>query len=142
MYGALDISTSGMVAQRMRLTSISGNIANRATMIQSDGEVNPYRRRMVHFAPGDPSAKTPEGRRLGVHVASVEVDSSELAIAWDPTSPYAYKDGPKKGYVPQSDINPVVEQINALEASRAYEANVVAAEATKSMMAQALRLLA
>jgi len=44
--------------------------------------------------------------------------------------------------VPQPNVNPVVEQINALEASRAYEANVVAAEATKSMMAQALRLLA
>ncbi len=142
MYGALDISTSGMVAQRTRLASISANIANRATILDSAGNVNPYRRRMVHFAPGDPSARTPEGRKLGVHVAEVELDKADFNMVWDPTNPYAYKNGPHQGYVPQPNVNPVVEQINALEASRAYEANVVAAEATKSMMAQALRLLA
>jgi flagellar basal-body rod protein FlgC len=142
MYGALDISTSGMIAQRTRLASISANIANRATILDSEGNVNPYRRRMVHFAPGDPSAKTTEGRRMGVHVAAIEVDNAPFNMYWDPTHPYAYRDGPNKGYVPHPNINPVVEQINALEASRAYEANVVAAEATKSMIAQALRLLA
>jgi flagellar basal-body rod protein FlgC len=39
-------------------------------------------------------------------------------------------------------VNAVWEQINAVEAARAYEANIVAAEATKSMLGQALRLLA
>lgn len=142
MYGALDISTSGMVAQRARLDSISANIANRATILDAQGNVNPYRRRMVHFAPGDPSARTAEGRRKGVHVAKVEIDKADFNWLWDPTNPYAMKSGPKQGYVPQTNINPVVEQINAMEASRAYEANVVAAEATKAMMAQTLRLLA
>lgn len=142
MYGALDISTSGMIAQRTRLTSISANIANRGAIIDADGNVNPYRRRMVHFAPGDPTAKTAEGRKLGVHVQSIEIDSAPFNMVWDPDNQNAYQSGPNKGYVPQTNINPVVEQINALEASRAYEANVVAAEATKTMIAQALRLLA
>lgn len=134
MYGALDVSTSGMVAQRTRMAAIAGNIANRNTILNSRGEVDPYRRREVFFEPA------PDGR--GVRVA--EIRANEEAVTWryDPTNPYAEKDGQHAGYVLSPDINSVVEQINAMEASRAYEANVVAAEASKSMVAQALRLLA
>lgn len=142
MYGALDISTSGMVAQRTRAETIAANVANRHTILDENGEVNPYRRRQVFFAPGDPSAKTRAGKEYGVHVAQIEVDSAPFNLRYDPDSPYAYKRGPQAGYVPEPNINPAVEQINMLEASRAYEANVAAAEATKSMLTQALRLLA
>ena len=78
---------------------------------------------------------------MGVHVAKIEIDQSDFNYEWDPTNPYAFKDGPRAGYVPSPNVNSVVEQINAMEASRAYEANVVAAEATKTMLAQALRIL-
>lgn len=142
MYGSLDISTSGLIAQRTRMAAISANLANRETILDSSGAVNPYRRRHVMFAPGDPSAATAEGRSLGVHVAEIAIDENAVRLRYEPGSPYAYQDGPNRGYVPVPDINPVVEQVNALEASRAYEANVAAADATKAMMAQALRLLA
>lgn len=142
MYGALDISTSGMIAQRTRLEVVAANIANKDAILDSSGRVNPYRRREVFFAPGDPSAKTGAGRKMGVHVAAIEQDDAPFNLKYDPSSPYAYKDGPNAGYVPTPNINPVMEQVNAMEAARAYEANVVAAEATKSMVAQALRLLA
>lgn len=142
MYGALDISTSGMIAQRTRIDAITANIANKETILDSKGNVNPYRARIVHFAPGDPTAKSAEGRKSGVHVSKIEIDQSPLNWKWDPGSVYAVKSGPKTGYVPQSNVNPVFEQMNAMEAARAYEANVVAAEATKAMTAQALRLLA
>lgn len=143
MYGSLDISTSGMIAQRTRLQVVAANIANRNAILDSAGNVNPYRRRIVGFAPGDPSATTEEGRSFGVHVAAIDLDSSPLQMQeFDPGSPYAYKSGPNAGYVPGTNINPVWEQVNAMEASRAYEANVVAAEAVKTMMGQALRLLA
>lgn len=142
MYGALDISTSGMIAQRTRLESIAANIANKDAILDANGEVNPYRRRIVQFAPGDPSAKSVTGRSMGVHVAAIEFDRAPFEFRFDPGNPYAYKDGPHEGYVPSSNINLVTEQINAVEAARAYEANVVAAETSKSMMAQALRLLA
>ncbi|MGH7243690.1 MAG: flagellar basal body rod protein FlgC [Phycisphaerales bacterium] len=142
MYGTLDISTSGMTVQRARMAAIAANIANRSTILDEKGNVSPYRARKVIFAPGDPQASTPEGRQLGVHVAAIELDKGEFNYRWDPTNPYAIQKGEKRGYVPEPNINPVVEQLNAMEASRAYEANVVAAETTKQMMAQALRLLA
>lgn len=141
MYGLLDISTSGMIAQRVRAESIAANIANRNTILDKDGNVNPYRAREVMFAPGDPTASTAQGRKMGVHVAAIQVDQSPFNLRYDPGSPYAYKDGPNVGYVPEPNINPAVEQINMLEASRAYEANAVAAEASKQMVQMSLRLL-
>lgn len=138
MYGSLDISTSGMVAQRTRLAVISANIANAHTMLEADGGYEPYRRRAAMFATGDPGSETRAGRELGVHVAAVDIDQAPFDLRHQPDSPYA----DEQGYVKVPNINTAVEQINAMEASRAYEANLAAAEATKTMMAQALRLLA
>lgn len=148
MYGLFDVSTSGMVAQRVRLEAASANLANQDTVLDAQGKVNPYRRREVMLAPGltkgARSAQGAEGERsFGVHVQQVAIDASEPQPGkYDPTNPYAYKEGPYKGYVAQTGINPVVETVNAMEAVRAYEANVMAAEATKQMVAATLRLLA
>jgi len=142
MFGGLDIPTSGMIAQRTRLDVISSNIANASTVLDSEGKVNPFRRRMAMLAPGDPSSLSGPGRSMGVHVANVELDDAPFQLRWDPSSPYAYKDGPNRGYVPTPNVNSAIEQIDALEATRAYEANVAVAEAFKAMTAQALRLLA
>ena len=143
MYGALDISTGGMIAQRTRLEVITANIANLETLRDAQGNLSPYRRRIALFAAGDPAALEPHARSLGVHVAAIETDKSPLQPGkYDPDSPDAYKSGPFKGYVASTNINPLVEQVNALDATRAYEANAVAAEATKQMINTALRLLA
>lgn len=138
MYGSLDISTSGMVAQRTRMAVIASNIANANTMLRADGGYEPYRKRLVMFEAGDPDASSAGGRELGVHVADIQQDTAPFELRHDPTSPYA----DERGYVKVAGINTAEEQINAMEAARAYEANVAAAETTKSMMAQALRLLA
>jgi flagellar basal-body rod protein FlgC len=138
MWGSLDISTSGMIAQRTRLEAIASNIANSKAILDSKGEYNPYRRRAVEFAAGDPTASTAHGREMGVHVASIWADPDSLRAVNDPTSPYA----DAAGYVYVPDIDPIAEQVNAMEAARSYEANVAAAEALKATMAQALRLLA
>ena len=138
MYGALNISTSGMIAQRTRMAVISANIANANTILDSSGNLNPYKKRIVHFAPGDPSAADAGGRNLGVHVSEIARDENAVRWKYEPGSKYANEDG----YVPYPDISPQLEQINAMTAARAYEANVVAAETTKTMMAQALRLIA
>ncbi|HYD00944.1 MAG TPA: flagellar basal body rod protein FlgC [Phycisphaerales bacterium] len=144
MYGLLDVSTSGMVAQRVRLEAASANLANQDSLLDSKGNVAPYRRREVMLAAGRADgAADAQGRTFGVHIAQVAVEQSDAKpVKYDPTSPYAYKDGPYKGYVATTGINPVVEHVNALEAARAYEANVMAAEATKQMVAAALRLIA
>lgn len=137
MYGALDISTSGMIAQRTRLEAITINVINKDTFLDAAGNNNPFKRRVVHFAPGDPSASNAQAARLGVHVAEIEeVDS--FTLKYEPSNPYA----DERGYVKYPDVNPAFEQINAYEAQRAYEANIVVAEATKAMMTQSLRLIA
>ncbi len=142
MYGALDISVSALTAQRTRMESIAANIANAHTRYNVNGESIPYRRREVYFAPGDPAAQTEAGREGGVHVAAITLDDAPFNKKWDPTHPDAIKEGADAGYVLESNVNVAWEQVNAVEAARAYEANVVAAEATKAMIGQALRLIA
>lgn len=142
MYGSLDISTSGMTAQRTRMEAIAANIANKDTLLDSNGELSPYRPRYVTFTPGDPKAKTSHGRSMGVHVSQVVVDQSPVSWKYDPNNAFAAKSGPRTGYVPDPMVNIVYEQLNAMEAARAYEANVMAAEASKAMTGHALRLLA
>lgn len=134
MYGALDISVSGMRANAAWMDAITANLAGANT--------TGYRARQVFFAPGDPSATTAAGRQMGVHVERIEESQASFNKRYAPDDPYAIKSGPDAGYVLGSNVNPVVEQINRVQAVNAYEANAVAAEATKTMIAQALRLLA
>ncbi|MEX0745786.1 MAG: flagellar basal body rod protein FlgC [Phycisphaeraceae bacterium] len=134
MFGALDTSTSALVAQRTRLEVISSNVANANTIYDADGNYSPFQRRIAVFAPGDPSS----GRDEGVHVRDIMFDDAPFRQEFDPNHPHA----DEQGYVNYPNIDPVMEQVNALEASRAYEANITAAEATKAMMQASLRLLA
>lgn len=134
MYGALDISTSALVAQRTRLEISAANIANAQAILNADGEYEPYRRRFAVFAPGDPQSGSP----LGVHVASIDVDQGPLLPRLEPGNPYADEDG----YVYYPNVDPVIENMNAMEATRAYEASIAAIEATKSMLGVALQILA
>jgi len=133
MYGSLDISTSALVAHRTRLDVISANIANKDTILNADGEYEPFRRRIAMLAAGDPS----HGSEAGVHVAEIQLDQSDLMMKYEPGSPFANADG----YVGYPNINTVVEQMNAMEAARSYEANIAAIEATKSMMSVALQMM-
>jgi flagellar basal-body rod protein FlgC len=137
MYGSLDISTSGMIAQRTRLEAITANIAGKDATVDANGQNNPYQRKSVFFAPGNPSATTKAGRELGVHVATIQSDAA-FDPRYEPGNPLA----DANGYVKYPAVNIVFEQLNAYEAQRGYEANIAAAEATKTMAAQALRLLA
>jgi len=134
MFGSLDISASALVAQRTRLNAISANTANSNSITNAQGEYEPYRRRIPIFAPGDPKS----GNELGVHVREIAIDDGPLQMKYMPDHPFANEDG----YVGFPNINSTTEKVNALEALRAYEANVNAAEATKTMLNQALRLLA
>ncbi len=143
MYGGLDISVSGMVAQKTRLDVIASNLANVATILDAEGNPNPFRRKITVFQTGDPNARDPRSQGMGVHVSEILDDSAPFRKKWDPDSPHAKPDGHEDaGYVYYPNVNSVVENINAVDAVRAYEANVMAAEATKTMIAQALRLIA
>ena len=134
MFGSLDISASALVAQRTRIDVISANIANQSSILDGKGNYSPFRRRIAVFSPGDPAT----GNKLGVHVKQIMLDASPFHKRHEPDSPYADADG----NVNYPNINPAMEMVNALEASRAYEANITAAQATKSMIQSSLKLLA
>ena len=133
MYGALDTSTSALIAQRTRLNVIAANVAGQRAILNDQGQYEPYRRRFVVFASGDPA----RGSDQGVHVQSIGIDQGPLRPKHEPDSPYADEDG----YVYYPNVDPIIETMNAMEATRAYEANITAIEATKSMMSVALRII-
>lgn len=117
----------------MRLETISANLANQNTLLDAQGNYAPWKRRQVEFAVGDPAS----GSRDGVHVAAIrEIDAWDLRL--EPGNPWA----DASGYVRYPDVDPVTEQVDAMDAVRSYEANIAAVEATKSMFASAIQLLA
>ncbi len=133
MFGALDISTSGLIAQRVQIDTIAGNVANVQATRRQDGLPGPYLRRVALLAPGDGKGGP------GVHVQSVVQDTkSPPRKVKDPSHP----DADEKGIVLYPNVDLATEMVDAIAAVRAYEANISAIEATKSIVAASLRLLA
>ncbi len=131
MYGALDISTSGLVAQRIRMDTYAGNIANAPT--------RGYKRRVPVLATG---AGPGQLDKPGVHVAQILHDRTQGTMVSAPDSQYAIQSGPNKGMVEYSNVNVMEEMINAIEAARAYDANITMMNATRTMVDSAMRLIA
>lgn len=137
MLKGIDISTSALVAQRQRMNTIAGNIA--AVNIAHDPESgeDPFYRRVVTFQ-ADTESLDSDSTGVGVKY-KVEIDAdSELRKTYDPGHPYADLDG----NVTYPNIDVVAEFVNALEAGRAYEANISALDITKNMFSTSLRILA
>lgn len=135
MFGALDISTSALVAQRTNLDIIAGNMAMKEVTRDEAGNPVPYRRRVPLFAAGD-------GRgQPGVRVARIAEDPTPFGLRWDPTHVDAIRDGVEQGYVRVSNVDVHTEMVNAMTAARAYEANVTVMEMAKAMAATTLRLI-
>lgn len=133
MFNVLDIGASGLAAQRARLDTIAANIANANTTHDASGKVAPFRRRFAVLAAGADIDGAP-----GVRVAEIKQDQGPLPRKFEPGNPDADKDG----YVTYPNVDLAVEYVNALEASRAYEANVTMMETSKSMVNASLRLIA
>ena len=139
MFRALDISTSGLVAQRQRMNTVAENIANAQTTRNERGEVSPYQRRLIRFHEQHAARGEGEGRRGSAVGYTVETDTTTKPRAvYSPGHP----DADENGYLQMPAIDLVTEFVNALEASRAYEANVTALEMTKNMSRQSMRILA
>jgi flagellar basal-body rod protein FlgC len=140
MLSALDVSTSALVAQRVRLTSIANNIANLSTTHNDAGELQPYQPRYPIFETDD-SVQGPYGV-AGVKVGSVKVADVEPRWKYQPNHPDAVKEGPHAGYVAYPNVDLMSEFTDALETTRAYEANLGVIDVTKEMVQQTLRILA
>lgn len=142
LFQAFNISASGMTAQRFRIDIIAENIANVNTTSTPDG--GPYRRKIVTFAERQ---VTPFGQIYsasknaaignGVKVTKVTEDyETDFTMEYDPSNP----DADENGYVRYPNVNTVTEMTNLIDATRAYEANANALDASKSMALTGLRI--
>jgi flagellar basal-body rod protein FlgC len=117
------ISASALTAERYRMDVISTNIANANTM-RANGQ-DPYRRKMVVFTPDETG---------GVRIEDTVNDMSEFRVANEPGNPLA----DEQGNVTYSNVDPIIEMVDMLGATRAYEANIQAFNSTKQMLQSAL----
>ena len=135
LFQSFDISAAGMTAERFRTDIIAQNIANVNTTRTEDG--TPYRRKVVTFAE---KRSTPfqemfeeqyrNFKGTGVKVTSVKEDTtSDYIMEYDPSHP----DADENGYVSYPNVNIVTEMTNLIDASRGYEANATAFEASKAI---------
>ena len=139
---AMMTSSSGMSAQRFRMNILSANIANAETTRTPEG--GPYRRRDVIFG-AMPAQRTFEEELrsaakpddpLQAKVLGVAIDERPPVLRYEPSHPDANEDG----YVAMPNVNPMEEMVNLMLASRSYEANVAAFNATKNMALKALEI--
>jgi len=137
---SLNISGSALTAQKLRMDVIAQNIANAGVTRTENG--GPYRRKMVVLKSIDGNSfrneleKAAKVRVGGVKVENVVEDKSPLVPVYDPSHP----DANEEGYVMMPNVNTAQEMIDMLGASRAYEANVTAFNATKAMLLKALEI--
>ena len=140
MFNAMDVSTSALIAQRTRINTIAGNIANISTTHNENGEVVPYQPRYVTFQV-DASMAGGDGA-AGVKVGSVETANVEPRWKYQPGHPDAIKDGPRAGYVAYPGVDMMSEMVDSMEASRAYEANLSVIQVSKNLNMQTLKIIA
>jgi flagellar basal-body rod protein FlgC len=140
MLRSLDISTSALVAQRTRLNAVSGNIANMSSLTDETGKPNPYQARQVVFET-DPNVGGTAGV-AGVRVSEIRMDGAEPLYRYQPHHPLAITEGEHQGYVAYPNIDLTTQMVDALESTRAYEANVGVMEITKDLSRETLTILA
>lgn len=128
---SMDISASGLFAQRTRLDTIAKNIANVSTTRTDKG--GPYRRQEVLLSARSDNDRYSGG---GVEVASIVESNDPAKIVYDPGHP----DANSEGMVAMPNVNIMDEMVDMISATRAYEANIQAINAVKTMAAKALEI--
>ncbi|MBU3176412.1 flagellar basal body rod protein FlgC [Clostridium estertheticum] len=138
-FMGMRISSSGLVAERLRMDTISSNVANATTTRGENGK--PYIRKMAVFQENlqqelDKTTGTYKTSFKGVKAVGIENDPSALRRVYDPSHPDADKDG----YVSMPNVNILNEMADMIASTRAYEANVSSMTAQKSMFSKALEI--
>lgn len=142
LFQSFNISASGMTAQRFRTDIIAENIANVNTTSTESG--GPYRRKIVTFQEKDVTPfsqylSTSKNRAVGngVKISKVSEDyETDFIMEYDPSNP----DADENGYVSYPNVNTVTEMTNLIDATRAYEANATAFDASKNMALTGLNI--
>lgn len=155
LFNAIDTSASGLTAQRLRMDTISENIANVNTTRTANG--GPYRRKVTVFEPRESDKsfsgvlnKTLTDNKIGngVRVVDIAEDNTPFKLVYDPNHPDAIKAGDPRaianpkliGYVEMPNVNIVTEMVDMISATRAYEANTTAIKAAKDIATKAMEI--
>ncbi|MDD2270766.1 MAG: flagellar basal body rod protein FlgC [Desulfuromonadaceae bacterium] len=140
-FSAMNVSSSALAAERTRMNLISSNLANANATRTPEG--GPYKRKDAVFTATPvenkfhralDGATAQQVRR--VEVSEIVEDQSAPRLQYDPSNP----DANPQGYVAMPNVNVVEEMADMIAASRAYEANVTAVQAAKSMAMKTLEI--
>ena len=146
IFNAINSSASALTAQRLRMDVVSSNIANaqstRAVM-NEDGEFEPYRRKLVSLEAENSSFSSLLNKATGngngnngVKVSAITEDQTPFILTYNPSHP----DANEEGYVEMPNVDPLQEMVDMMSATRSYEANVTAMNASKTMLMKALEI--
>jgi flagellar basal-body rod protein FlgC len=140
-FTAMDVSSSAMSAERTRMNLISSNLANANSTKTAEG--GPYKRKDAVFSAvpvgqtfDSALNKAAENVPEGVAVVQITEDQNPPRLQYDPSHP----DADPQGYVAYPNVNVVEEMADMIAATRAYEANVTATQAAKSMALKTLEI--
>lgn len=146
MFQGMSITASALSAQRLRMDTISSNMANAETTRGSyvNGEWEPYRRKSVVLQEKDKQFSSFLNQAMnkntdigsGVKVSQIVEDQTPNELIYNPDHPDANEDG----YVEMPNVDPLRETIDLMSATRSYEANVTALNASKGMLMKALEI--
>lgn len=149
LFQGINTSASALTANRLRMDTIASNIANAETTRANfvNGVWQPYRRKMVELSPKSGESfenllqaavgnVTGQNGSQGVRVTAIKEDETEFKLVYDPSHP----DADKEGYVLMPNVDVMKEMVDMISASRSYEANITALNATKNMMMKALEI--
>ena len=147
IFNGINRSGSALTAQRLRMDIVSSNIANAETTrarINADGEFEPYRRKTVRFQESGSSFANQLSRvrnrnnqiASGVKATAIAEDDEPFTLVYNPTHPDAGEDG----YVQMPNVDPLQEMVDLMSATRSYEANITALNATQGMLMKTLEI--
>ena len=140
IFDSMQINASGLSLERLKLDTISTNIANANTTRTEDGE-GPYLKKEVVF---EESLKQVEAslagqgtkKSFGVQPTEISENTEDIVMEYDPT----HADANEEGYVQQSNVNMADEMVDMMTTLRTYDANVTAMNASKEMLPKALQI--
>jgi flagellar basal-body rod protein FlgC len=134
-FTAMEVSASGLSAERTRMNVAASNLANAQTTQAAGG--GPYKRRDVILSsvamPGAQNASFGQAVH-GVAVSQIAQDTAPPRMEYDPGNPQANP----QGYVAYPNVNPVEEMVDMITASRAYEAGITTMTTATNMAERAL----
>ncbi len=137
LFSIMDISSSALIAERIRMNIIANNIANANTTNAGDGK--PFRRRVVVYEPKFQNelknSERGSGQLGGVQVKEIKMSKEPFPSVYNPGHP----DADKNGIVLNTNVNGTTEMVDMMTASRAYEANLAIMRSAQRMVNRTLR---